>query len=269
MSVESLAQALLEAGILDATSAEMRMSRARSPRALIEGIIADGLVTENSLVSQFARALGMPRYDPAQRRPEPEALTLLDLRHIEALGALPVALRGGGGLLWVAMCDPTDEPTLAELAVLVGRRIKPCLIGPREFARAVKQLNATPSEPQRTEAFPTSVVSAAAYVMNANSEPMVSPPQVPNPHAAGVTQRMVQPSDTSQRRPLPTTGQMTPSPMDFSNSGSASNETIQKLEEALEQARQVVRILSQMLVEQGVLDGDEFKRRLRAERERK
>lgn len=269
MSVESLAQALLEAGILDASSVEMRMSRARSARALVEGIIADGLVTENSFVSQFARALGLPRYDPTQRRPEPEALALLDIRRIQELGALPVALRGGGGLLWVAMCDPTDEPTLAEVALRVGRRVKPCLIGPREFDRAMKELGSTPREPQRTEAFPAAVVSSAASGVNV--EPMASPlrAQAPNPHAAGMTQRMVASPDSPLRRPPQPSALETPSPVDAPASDPASSDAIAKLEEALEQARQVVKILAQMLVEQGVLDGDELKRRLRVERERK
>lgn len=265
MSVESLAQALLGAGILDAASVEMRMSRARSARALVEGIIADGLVTENSLVSQFARALGLPRYDPSQRRPEPEALALIDWRRIQEWEALPVALRGGGGLLWVAMCDPTDEPTLAEIASSVGRRVKPCVIGPREFERALKELTATPREPQRTEAFPTAVGAAAGTVVTPNAEPMISPPRshIP-PYAAGVTQRMVPPEDSPLRRPVHPSPQGTPLP----NSAS-SEQAIQKLEETLEQTRQVVKILAQMLVEQGIVDGDELKRRLRAEQKRK
>src|SRR5689334_14902165 len=121
MSVETLAQALLEAGILDATSVEMRVPRARSGRKLLDDIIGDGVVTESSLVNQLARALSVPRYDPKERQPEPDAVGLLDLRIADELGVLPVAVRGGGALLWVAMCDPTDEALLQDVQRRSGR----------------------------------------------------------------------------------------------------------------------------------------------------
>lgn len=230
MSVESLTQALLDAGMIDASSADARLARARTARALLEGIVADGLMTENGLVSQLARALSVPRYDPSARAPEPDALALVDRHRMAELGVLPVALRSGGTLLWVATPDPTDEETMAEVALVTGRRIKPCLIGPREFERALKMNVTGEKRPQPTQAF-------------------VAPNTLERPPAA--------PSSSPQN----------PSPPQSTADAPTSVQTrLQQLENELAQTRDVVRVLSQMLVERGALDGDEFKRRLRAER---
>lgn len=285
MSVESLAQALLEAGILDATSVEQRVPRARTGRQLVEGVIGDGLVTEKSLVTQLARALSVPRYDPSERQPEPEAVALLERRLVHDLGVLPVALRGGGALLWVALCDPTDEAILGEVMRACGRRVKPCLIGPREFDRALKQLASLPQAPLPTQAFPSAAATATGQyqpaavppgtfpvptMMGALPVPGQTPGAMPYPYAAsGMTQQMIaamgggMPAMNQHLRPQ-TPPQTMPSMPALARPGSE----LQKLEDELAQARQVVRVLAQMLVEKGVLDGDELKRRLRAERER-
>lgn len=288
MSVESLAEALLGAGILDASSVEQRVPRARTGRQLLEGVIGDGLVTEKSLVTQLARALSVPRYDPGERQPEPEAVALLDRRVVADLGVLPVALRGGGALLWVALCDPTDEATLAEVMSACGRRVKPCLIGPREFDRALKQLASLPRTPLPTQAFPSAAATAtghhpavpmpsAGYPVPTMVGPGLVPGQTPGaapyPYAAGMTQQMMSalaggmPAMQQHLRPQ-TPPQTMPSMPGFARPGGGAGE-LQKLEEELAQARQVVRVLAQMLVEKGLLDGDELKQRLRAERERK
>jgi hypothetical protein len=318
MSVETLAQALLEAGILDATSVEMRVPRVRSGRQLLDGIIADGLMTENNLVSQLARALSVPRYDPKERSPEPDALTLLDLRSCEELGVLPVAVRGGGALLWVAMCDPTDEQVAAEVTRRTGRRVKPCLIGPKEMVKALQGLGgvATAPTPQpqpsnyppptsaqfRVPLPSTAPPNPSVPMMNSMPSPMNGMPPMPSMPYGGMPNVMpsMQPMPGMPQGGYPSYGYPGQAQMPMQHTmppGMAAQmlqgmqgqqqqsyiptghtapiatqrpgETTQRLEDELNQARQVVKVLVQMLVERGLLDGEELKRRLRAERERK
>ena len=337
MSVETLAQALQEAGILDSTAVNARLPRVRTGRALLEGIIADGLSTEANLVAQLARALSVPRYDPKERSPEPEAIALLDARQSDELGVLPVAVRGNGALLWVALCDPTDEGLLGEVARRTGRRVKACLIGPRELAKAQQQLGQgggsmplqmpqPPQQPmqmqmppqpmqqmQQMQQMPNPGVSGQFRVpfpsgMNGQQMPgMGYPNMMPNgtpqqmmgsmppmpgnpygqpygygqqmmgtmppPGSMGPPQGMGQPMQMqSPPSPmgLPSMGTMPPgmTPNGALSSGPQSRD-MARLEEELTQAKQVVKVLAQLLVERNLIDGEELKRRLRTERERK
>lgn len=257
MSVETLAQALLEGGILDATSVEQRVSRARSGRQLLESVVADGVLTETSLVNQLARALSVPRYDPKTRSPEPEALALLERRVTEELGVLPVAVRGGGALLWVALCDPTDEALLSEVARLTGRRVKACVIGPRELTRAHAQLAAQPPAP-----------APASYGVPLPPPGVAMPPHVPMPFAPMANQMGgAAPSMMPPGWPAYAFGATPPQPHPPGSAPKSAD--VARLEEELAQARQVVKVLSQMLVERGLIDGEDFKRRLRQERDRR
>lgn len=316
MSVETLAQSLLEAGVLDATSVEMRVPRSRTARAFLDDLIRDGIATESSLVNQLARALSVPRFDPRERSPEPEALGLLDPKQADELGGLPVAVRGGGALLWVAMVDPTDEQLVADVGRLTGRRVKACLIGPREFSRLVQQIGAAPrpaapppapppmpapapmtypgpSDPYRFAGPPPNALpqplpyGVMPGYSNGVGGPMPSappgyppsygyPPGVP---AGGFPSAPPQHAMPQSIHPYPLPpqsapsmpGGMTPGPGPGATTGKTGpvRADVARLEEELTQAKQVVKVLAQLLVEKGLLDGDELKRRLRLERERK
>jgi hypothetical protein len=61
---------------------------------------------------------------------------------------------------------------------------------------------------------------------------------------------------------LPPSARITPG-------GATLSSTERRLEEDLQQVRAVVKVLTQMLVDKGLLDGEDLKKRLRAERDRK
>lgn len=282
MSVESLAQALLEAGILDTSSVALRLPRARTGKQLLDGLIGDGLVTEPSLVAQLARSLSVPRYDPKERLPESDAVALLDQKSAEELGVLPVAVRGGGALLWVALCDPTDEPLLSEVSRRTGRRVKACLIGPRELTKALQQLQLgeamtpqaqQPPPPPAPTTIPGLPVNTAPNA--AQRQPTAPPPTpsfgaVPNGYAPSLSIPgfPAYPFASGVTGPQPF-GSMPPAMPNPSQAPPGRTSDLQRLEEELAQVRHVVKVLTQMLVERGALDGDDLKRRLRADRERK
>jgi hypothetical protein len=284
MSVDTLAKALFEAGLLDATSMETRISRSRNGRALLDGIVGDGVISEANLVTQLARVLSVPRYDPKERSPEPDALALIDTATAEELGVLPVAVRGGGSLLWVALCDPTDEPLQTEIARRTGRRVKPCLIGPRELSRAILQV-------QRGVGIPTPVgtpLPGGFGLTGTTGGGFRVPtgvgmtPAMPLPYGAGtLPPNGVPPGGTpgvgsyagypfvSGMNPGTPIVQTTPGMAGATGQSAVRSNDVQRLDDELAQVRRVVKVLTQMLVERGALDGEELKRRLRAERDRK
>jgi hypothetical protein len=305
MSVETLAQALLDAGILDKPSVDYRVPRVRSGRQLLEGIINDGVAAEPNLVNQLARALSVPRYDPKERSPEPDAVALLDARSSEEMGVVPVAVRGGGALLWVALCDPTDEALIAEVQRRTGRRVKACLIGPRELTRALQQIAQggmqapPPVMSQQPQGYPPQQGMPNAGVSGQYRVPLPLPSGIGQPGNSGFPgmPNGVPPG----MQPMPQQGGgypygyapqgSMPPPMQQPMMGqpqmpggysmplgtgaypagppSRPGVDVQRLEDELAQARQVVKVLTQILVERGLIDGEDLKRRLRAERERK
>lgn len=210
MSVQALANALVEAGVLDPAEVDRWGARDTDPHRFLEQILVEGIVSEDALVTRLARGFGVPRYDPKSRSPEPAALALLDHRARVELRTLPVAIRGTD-LLWVAVCDPSDDNLLAEIERRTARRVRPSLIGPRELVVALRLARGETTAP---------------------------------------------PADARTSAPAPSTARP------------ARESTLSRLEDELEQTRKVVRVLTQILIEKGLLDSAELKRRLLAERER-
>ncbi len=272
MSVESLAQALLEGGILDATTVEAGAERARDSRRFIEELVASGEVGETDLLNRLARALSVPRYDPRDRQPEPDALLLLDLHECEELGVLPVASRGAGALLWVAACDPTDEHLLLEVARRTGRRVKACLIGPRELGRALQQARARPrvsAAGAPAEGMPTPVPAPGAAAGHRATMPPLAPVYPPRAPLFSGDPPMSAVAPTARPAASPPVPSSAPALVTPSSTPAARSRELERIEEELAYAKQAMKVLAQLLVERGLLDGEELKRRLRAERERK
>jgi hypothetical protein len=272
MSVETLGQTLVEAGIVDAAVLASRTKRASSGRVLLEGLVSEGVVPEASLVSQLARALSVPRYDPKERSPEPEAVALINHALAEELGILPVAVRGGGALLWVAVTDPTDEAALAEVGRRTGRRVKACLIGPRELTKALEQLlllDPTVSLQPLSVVAPLSGPSTIPAVPSLSGRPtspgLREPPHaVPNGAVVGLTMPPEGGPDAAHPAvPAATVRVASPDAGVLDPFHVAPD--LRRIEEELAQTRHVVKVLTQALVERGVLDSEELKRRLRGE----
>jgi hypothetical protein len=222
-------------------------------------------------------------------------VALLNKAVAEELGVLPVAVRGGGALLWVALCDPTDEALLAEVTRRTGRRVKACLIGPRELNQAMQQL-AEPASTPASVPMPAAVLPVAAppFRSNGGASPFQAPGASIQPMSTGafsaVSNGLLAARATNSdvnafqplggmAPPLPKGGVSVfsveapatpPPPAAPPGAGPAvGSAEIRRLEEEVAQVRQVVRILTQLLVERGALDNEELRTRLRAERDRK
>ena len=292
------------------TRASSIAPRAHAPGASCStGFVAEGLIGEQNLVAQLARALSVPRYDPKERSPEPEALALIDPRAAEELGVLPVAVRGGGALLWVALCYSTDEQVIGEITRRTGRRVKACLIGPGGLERALQTISQGPGQqppPPQQPAYPqqgqgmappqhgiplpsgmgsVQPMGGGQYQQMPNMIPQGMQPMPGSQYPYGYPPQQAMPMQPPMQQP-PMQQMMAQQLLNQQTMGMQTNYgslgqvfptgapparpgDTQRLEDELAQVKQVVKVLTQLLVERGALDGEELKRRLRAERERK
>jgi hypothetical protein len=131
---------LVKAQILDERQQSAVMTRLPSGAggSVVQQIIDLGYATEGAIARAVSMDLGLPKLDLLTTTPEPAALALLDVRFCEPHVVVPVALREGNEVLWLAMADPTDQETLALVRRKTQKRIRPAVAGPGEIARALR-----------------------------------------------------------------------------------------------------------------------------------
>ena len=94
---------------------------------LISVLVRDLGVDEVALVAAIRRQTRVPLLDPAEARPDPEAIRLLPRDACKRLRVLPLAVaadEAGRRVLRVAMADPTDDAAIAEVEHLAGCEIE-------------------------------------------------------------------------------------------------------------------------------------------------
>jgi hypothetical protein len=208
-------------------------------------LVRRGCVSEEGLVRALAGHLHLPVARIRGKMVNPEVLELVPVEIAEKYRCLPLLRRRVEGVtqLFLALEDPSDRDALEELAFQLGARIQPVLIGPAELEDALQRHyhGAAP-----TGASPVSSPRAAA--------------RRPGPADEGET-------DTAPELPPPDP-LLHPGPADTRASDSelaaAAPDAAQPPTEAAAQDRLILRALSQLLVEKGLLGRDELVSRLRA-----
>lgn len=89
--------------------------------ALGQAVVRLDLLAPEDYARRAAACLRLPFFDLRRAAPRPRALALLGGAACRRLGALPVL--AGGRSAAVAVAEPPDEPTKAELTRLLGRRV--------------------------------------------------------------------------------------------------------------------------------------------------
>src|SRR4051812_49747436 len=145
--VPSIVDLLVKIQLLDERQHDAVMSRSRSTVGghVVQQIAEMGYATEGTVARAISVELGLPRIDLSMTPPEGVALDLLDARFCAERFVLPVALREGGELLWLAMADPTDQDAIAVVRARSQKRGRPAGAGPSEILRGVRSLHAAPA----------------------------------------------------------------------------------------------------------------------------
>jgi hypothetical protein len=120
---KTLAEIAVESGLVNRAEVA-RASRNAEQRGvpLVVSLVRDAEVDELALLAAIRKATRVKALDPAQVRPDPEALRLVprDLCRRHRVLPFAVAIESGGRVLRIAMADPTDSAALAELEHVAG-----------------------------------------------------------------------------------------------------------------------------------------------------
>jgi hypothetical protein len=145
--VGSILELLQKVQLIDDRGADAVMSRAKSRSGghIVQQVAELGLATESNIARSLSVELAIPRIDLHMTPPEPAALGLLDARTCVDRFVLPVALREGGSLLWLAMADPTDQEAIALVGRRTQKRVRPAVAAPSEILRTARQCYGAPS----------------------------------------------------------------------------------------------------------------------------
>jgi Type II secretion system (T2SS), protein E, N-terminal domain len=145
--VGNILELLQKVQLIDDRGADAVMSRAKSRSGghIVQQVAELGLATESNIARSLSVELAMPRIDLHMTPPEPAALALLDSRICTERFVLPVALREGGGLLWLAMADPTDQESIALITRRTQKRVRPAVAAPSEILRTARQCYGAPA----------------------------------------------------------------------------------------------------------------------------
>jgi len=150
---ETVIELLVKAGVLDDRQHDTVLSRTKGASGghLVQELSELGYATESTVARVLSVELGLPRIDLHATPAEPDALQLLEARMCIEKFVLPVALREGGELLWLAMGDPTDSTTMAAVRRITGKRVRPVVAGPTEIVREARRIYSTPLQRPKSE----------------------------------------------------------------------------------------------------------------------
>ena len=94
---------------------------------------------EPAVIEALSKALGVPRVELDKVEKDANALAKVDANYAKEKAIFPCALKDNGKTLWVAMADPSDIPTIDDLVLKTGARIRPVVSGEAEILRAIER----------------------------------------------------------------------------------------------------------------------------------
>ncbi|MEK7848053.1 MAG: hypothetical protein AAB270_03935, partial [Chloroflexota bacterium] len=123
---EKVGRALVEGAFLNPDQLKASKAKAQATgKRLTEVLLADQVVTPETLATVLSFQLNVPVVELRQFRIQPEAVALVPEEVARERGVLPLSLEGD--VLRVAMEDPQDVQLVDTLAALTHKRIKPVL----------------------------------------------------------------------------------------------------------------------------------------------
>jgi len=235
-----IGEILLQAGLIDRFQLESAVGhQKRWGGRLGAALVKLGFVSEDALVRALSRQLGFPAANLEGKRIAPEVLELIPAELAEKYGCIPLFVKreGGRSVLHLGLCDPGDLAAIDDLAFRTGMRIRPVLVAMTHLhdaiSRAYHDRRVAPSE--EPSEFPQTVLEAGdtaplladlpANVPTIELE-QESPAPAPEPAVAA------RPAPTARPREVKT--------------------------------RTILRVLTQLLIEKGVVGRDELMERVRA-----
>jgi hypothetical protein len=138
--VRKLGELLVEAGAVEEAQLQAALEAQRdSGRPLGMTLVRMGFLDEVTLIRTLANQLSMPLVRLQGKKIQAEILDTVPPDLAEKHRCLPLFIRREGGLkaLFVAMEDPADTDAVEDLGRLVEMRIRPVLVAPTELQEAL------------------------------------------------------------------------------------------------------------------------------------
>jgi hypothetical protein len=250
-----IGELLLEAGVIDEEQLDSALGlQVQTGKRLGQILVDLEALDEETLTRTLARQLNIPVVWLRGKSIRRDVLDLVPTELIEKHRCLPVQLdRRGEPTLMLAMHDPSDIAAIDEVAQRSELPVKPVLAAPSELEEAI--VRHRPVDPGDS--------LACAEFMNAPDEegPDVLSMQeirVPPPPSPDATARALPPLsiDESEKPPQP----------DASPAGEQAAPPVpaQRPDASVAQNDLVLRALTQLLVEKGIVSRDELIARLGA-----
>lgn len=128
----TLAEIVIAEGLISSAQlARVVESADKSRLPMVVPLVRDHSVDEVALIAAFKKHLRIKALDPARVEFDSDALRELSLDDCRRLRALPISVGvygSGPRILRVAMADPTDTVSLAELELLSDCHVEPVLV---------------------------------------------------------------------------------------------------------------------------------------------
>jgi len=129
-------------GLLTADQLQRSADQARRRNVpLMEALLKDGLVTEDTLADAFAKYLRLPRVRLASSASDPEALKKVPDKIVRKHICLPLSI--DGKTIVVAMANPTDYLALQDVEFASGLSVRPVVASRSELLDGIEERYAT------------------------------------------------------------------------------------------------------------------------------
>jgi type IV pilus assembly protein PilB len=250
-----IGELLVQAGMIDDFQLQTALGEQRRwGGRLGTALVKLGFVEEPVLMRFLARRLDIPLVQLGDKRPAPEVLELVSADLAQKYHCLPLFVKReqGRNVLYLAMEDPTDLQALDELSFRVGMTARAVLVAPSVLRGALKELYAPGrGGAVRTGSFDEMPLEPGdtAPVLDAGQLEMPDAP-LPTPHAPVSAPPADRPVLEPVHAPEPT----------FEAAPPPAPEAAKPREVP---TRLILRALTQLLIEKGVLSREELMERLR------
>lgn len=257
-----LGEILLRAGVIGEEQLRAALAEQKTwGHRLGVTLVKMGFVSEQDLVNGLANQLGLPIANVEHKRVLPEVLELVPREYANKHMCLPLFVKKSGSqeTLFLGMDDPCNLEVLDDLSFRTGKEVRPVLVTSTQLCTAIdrlyKQLHETRAEEERArEGEERSILATGGREPDAdpNAETLPDPARALRLHEAQA--RGVKPNENFPLIDL----EDEHSPQGEVQSGAPPRES-----DPLEiRNREILQVLTRMLVEKGIIDGVELAHRL-------
>jgi type IV pilus assembly protein PilB len=251
-----IGEVLVQAGLIDEFQLEAGLAQqqrwgGRLGRALVQL----GFLQEAEFVRVLSKVLNVPVVRLAEKKPSPETLGLVPAELAEKYGCLPLFTKreGGANTLYLGIEDPSDLKALDELSFRIGMKVKPVLVGPSELREAIARTyhHRGSGEPEESGSI------AETLFEPGDTAPVLDPPPVGA--SAPAARRPAPPKPVRE----PELVLDDPAPLGRGAAGADNVEAAANAKPRDVPTRAILRALTQLLIEKGVIRREELMERLK------